>query len=55
MTIPSVSPTADTDCANGVMTSDAPSRKNEAHSHDALQQTFLTLMYLSLITDEVCY
>lgn len=56
VTIPSVSPTADTDCANGVMTSDATSRKNEARSHDALRQTFFALIYISLMTtDEVCY
>ena len=41
--------TAETDCANGVMTSDATSRKNEARSHDALRQTFLALMYAILL------
>jgi hypothetical protein len=36
--------TAETDCANGVMTSDAPRRKKEARSHDALRRTFLALI-----------
>ena len=49
VTIPAVSPTADTDCANGVMASAATSRKNEADSHDALRQTFLALMYAILL------
>lgn len=44
VTIPAVSPAAETDCANGVMTSDAPRRKKEARSHDALRQTFLALI-----------
>ena len=44
VTIPAVSPTADTDCVNGDRTIDAPRRKKEARSHDALRQTFLALM-----------
>jgi len=44
VTIPAVSPTADTDCVNGDRTIDAPRRKKEAKSHDALRQTFLALM-----------